>query len=217
MNIPPPSHMILQQQQQMNFNNQPSSPTNSTSGFGEGNNSTTGGGGIILAPPLRCVQLSGLALLKIVQDGGRTDQCAGCLLGIEDGVGLLQITDSFAFPESTLIPDQPDRGFDDDEHDRHKINNNVPEEDASIFQSEMIGLLHDVNSDDNCVGWYRSIHGGDWCTDQLIEQQFDRQEELDAETGPRCVLLVYDPFQSNNGYIHIISCRIRCGISFSYE
>ena len=145
------------------------------------------------------VTISSLALLKIVQHGSRAlpELCAGCLLGLDDGVGGLEVTDCFAYPAAGS-------GSGDDDNDAAQ-----GESDASEFREDMLKLLRDSNIDDFCVGWYRTVNMGDWCNVELIEQQYEHQEECDQGTGKaKSCFLVYDPYQSEKGVLALKAFRL---------
>jgi len=50
-------------------------------------------------------------------------------------------------------------------------------------------LRRQVNVDNNCVGWYKSIHYSSFSQAALVETQFSYQENL----SENCVVLLYDP------------------------
>ena len=153
------------------------------------------------------IVLSGSAALKIIRHGTRTfpELCAGVLLGADDGEGGLEVTDTVAFPPAMGVA----RGGDDGAMDDGNNRGGGSVQDVAGFTNDAMRLLKDVNADDNCVGWYRSVNMGDWCTGDLIEEQFEHQEELDLGTGlAKCALIVYDPYQSENGNISLKALRL---------
>jgi translation initiation factor 3 subunit H len=146
------------------------------------------------------VTISSLALLKIVQHGTRAlpELCAGCLLGLDDGAGGLEVTDGFAYPAASS-------GASADDED----GSGQGESDAAEFREDMMKLLRDCNVDDFCVGWYRTVNMGDWCNIDLIEQQFEHQEDCDQGTGKaKSCFLVYDPYQSERGVLALKAFRL---------
>jgi translation initiation factor 3 subunit H len=98
----------------------------------------------------------------------------GSLLGIADDHGVLEITHSFADPGKGVSDD----GMIDDE-----------------YQIEMMRLLKEVNVDNNCVGWYQSMHLGIYSTSSVLENQFEFQNDL----SPNAVVILYDPLQTAHG------------------
>merc|ERR1711966_540792 len=109
--------------------------------------------------------------------------------------GCLEITHAFPFPEPH-----------DDKGDVVKTSDdaaNVDEEAAALdgheFQIEMMKMLREVNVDNNCVGWYKSIYVGSFCQTPLVETQFSYQENL----SDNCVVLLYDPVESSRGVLNL--------------
>jgi len=153
------------------------------------------------AATLTKVTISSLALLKIAQHGTRAlpELCAGCLLGLDDGKGSLEVTDCFAYPSSSAKTGQDDDGDDGAQG----------ESDAAEFRDDMLKLLRDCNVDDFCVGWYRTVNMGEWCNLDVIEHQFEHQEDCDQNTGKaKSCLIIYDPFQSEKGVLAIKALRL---------
>jgi len=152
------------------------------------------------------VTISSLALMKIVQHGTRSlpELCAGSLLGVDDGKGGLEITDCFAYPSVSTTSATPSAVEDEDEDAGAQAESDVTE-----FREDMLRLLRDCNSDDFCVGWYRTVNMGDWCNTNLVEQQFEHQDECDQGTGKaKSVLIVYDPYQTDKGMLSIKALRL---------
>ena len=93
---------------------------------------------------------------------------AGSLLGLDRG-SILEVTHCFPFP----APDDKDEHGDgsdlsDPNHD--------PSLDGEEYQMEMMKMLREVNVDNNCVGWYKSIYLGSFCQTPLVETQVNYQE-----------------------------------------
>jgi translation initiation factor 3 subunit H len=154
-------------------------------------------------PTLTKVTISSLALMKIVQHGTRAlpELCAGSLLGLDDGQGKLEVTDCFAYPSAGATGTAID---DEDENAAAQAESDVTE-----FREDMMRLLRDCNSDDFCVGWYRTVNMGDWCNATLIEQQFEHQDECDQGTGKaKSALLIYDPYQTDKGVLSVRALRL---------
>lgn len=149
------------------------------------------------------VKLSSLALLKIVQHGTRSlpELCAGSILGLDDNSGVLEVSNCFPYPSLSS-----GTGAGEEEEDILGYQN---ESDVSEFREDMLKLLRDCNTDDFCVGWYRTVNMGDWCDLSLVEQQFEHQDECDQGTGKaKSVLIVYDPFQTENGVLSLKALRL---------
>ncbi|CAN6901702.1 unnamed protein product, partial [Brassica oleracea] len=103
-----------------------------------------------VAPPLRVVQIEGLAVLKIIKHCKEfaPTLVTGQLLGLDVG-SVLEVTNCFPFPVR-----------DDDEE---------IEADGANYQLEMMRCLREVNVDNNTVGWYQSTVLGSYQTVELIE------------------------------------------------
>lgn len=155
------------------------------------------------AATLSKVTVSSLALMKIVQNGTKSmpELCAGCLMGMDDGKGGLEITDVFAYPVAATSSNSGGNDGDDDEQDN--------EADIAEYREEMLKLLRDCNMDDLYVGWYRTVNMGDFCDLELLEQFFIHQEECDQATGKaKSCMIVYDPFQTEKGVLSIKALRL---------
>jgi len=154
------------------------------------------------AATLKKVTISSSALMKIVQHGTRSlpELCAGSLLGLDDGEGRLEISDCFAYPSSNAIT----AGAEDDDDAAAQAESDVAE-----FREDMLRLLRDCNSEEFSVGWYRTVNMGDWCNANIIEQQFEHQDECDQGTGKaKSVLILYDPYQTDKGVLSIKAVRL---------
>jgi len=132
---------------------------------------------------INTVQLDGLALLKIVKHCHESlpQMVTGSLLGLASENGVLEVTHSFPFPDSTDASPSADEGQD--------------------FQLEMMRMLREVNVDNNCVGWYQSMYLGSYSTSSLLENQLSYQTDL----SPNAVVLLYDPLQTSHGSL-VLKC-----------
>lgn len=152
------------------------------------------------------VSISSLALMKLVQHGTRSlpELCAGSLLGLDDGEGQLEVTGCFPYPSASSMTAAAFA------EDGEELDANQIEADISDFRLDYMRLLRDCqSSDDFCVGWYRTVNMGDWCTLDIVEQQYEHQEECDAQTGKaKSVLVIYDPYQTENGVLAIKALRL---------
>lgn len=110
---------------------------------------------------------------------------SGSLLGLAVEGGIMEVT--HAFPS----PDSGKRNSDDDEIDED-------------YQMEMMRMLREVNVDNNCVGWYQSMHMGIYSTTNVLETQFSYQTDL----SPNAVVLLYDPLQTAHGNFCIKAFRL---------
>ncbi|KAK4749095.1 hypothetical protein SAY87_026544 [Trapa incisa] len=136
------------------------------------------------APPLRVVQIEGLAVLKIIKHCKEFSPAlvTGQLLGLDVG-SVLEVTNCFPFP--------------------------IREEDEEIeaeganYQLDMLRCLREVNVDNNTVGWYQSTFLGSYQTVELIETFMNYQENI-----RRCVCIIYDPSSSNQGVLALKALKL---------
>jgi len=143
--------------------------------------------------PVTEVHVDGLALLKIVKHCQESlpQLSSGSLLGLAQDNGVLEITHSFSFPESSKTSDA-DGGEDE---------NATPLIDGHEYQLEMMRMLREVNVDNNCVGWYQSMYLGSYSTHSLVENQLTYQTDL----SPNAVVILYDPIQTSHGNL-VLKC-----------
>ncbi|KAL5703115.1 zeta-carotene isomerase [Ranunculus cassubicifolius] len=137
-----------------------------------------------VAPPLRVVEMEGLAILKIIKHCKEFSPAlvTGQLLGLDVG-SVLEVTNCFPFPTR-----------DDDEE---------LEADGANYQLEMMRCLREVNVDNNTVGWYQSTLLGSFQTVELIETFMNYQENI-----KRCVCIIYDPSRSNQGVLALKALKL---------
>lgn len=127
------------------------------------------------------VHIDGLAVLKLVKHcrDSLPQMVAGSLLGLDSG-STLEITHCFPFPQAAPVVEDEARGDEATQIDML---------DGEEYQMEMMKMLREVNVDNNCVGWYKSIYAGTFCHPSVVESQFSYQENL----SDNCVVLLYDP------------------------
>ncbi|KAH7670408.1 Eukaryotic translation initiation factor 3 subunit H protein [Dioscorea alata] len=137
-----------------------------------------------VTPPLRVVQMEGLAVLKIIKHCKEFSPAlvTGQLLGLDVG-SVLEVTNCFPFPIR-----------EDDEE---------IEADGANYQLEMMRCLREVNVDNNTVGWYQSTLMGLYQTVELIETFMNYQENI-----RRCVCIIYDPSKSNQGVLALKALKL---------
>ncbi|KAG2242209.1 hypothetical protein Bca52824_095948 [Brassica carinata] len=137
-----------------------------------------------VAPPLRVVQIEGLAVLKIIKHCKEfaPTLVTGQLLGLDVG-SVLEVTNCFPFPVR-----------DDDEE---------IEADGANYQLEMMRCLREVNVDNNTVGWYQSTVLGSYQTVELIETFMNYQENI-----KRCVCIIYDPSKADLGVLALKALKL---------
>lgn len=143
---------------------------------------------------VREVHIDGLALLKIAKhcDENSSRIVYGSLLGL-DVDGILEV--SYAYP----IPDPKT----DSEANADDIANDF---DGQGYQVEMMKMLRDVNMDNNCVGWYQSIFGSTYSTDDIVGLQFSHQSSEDLSDNS--VVILYDPDQTKKGQLAVRAFRL---------
>ncbi|WOL01370.1 eukaryotic translation initiation factor [Canna indica] len=137
-----------------------------------------------VTPPLRVVQIEGLAVLKIIKHCNEflPALVTGQLLGLDVG-SVLEVTNCFPFPIR-----------EEDEE---------IEADGANYQLEMMRCLREVNVDNNTVGWYQSTLLGSFQTVELIETFMNYQENI-----RRCVCIVYDPSRSAQGVLALKALKL---------
>ncbi|GAB2267051.1 Eukaryotic translation initiation factor 3 subunit H [Dionaea muscipula] len=136
------------------------------------------------APPLRVVQMEGLAMFKIIKHCKDFSPAlvTGQLLGLDVG-SVLEVTNCFPFPLRE----------EDEELEAEGAN----------YQLEMMRCLREVNVDNNTVGWYQSTLLGSYQTAELIETFMNYQENI-----KRCVCIIYDPSKSNQGVLALKALKL---------
>ncbi|KAJ8606142.1 hypothetical protein CTAYLR_010726 [Chrysophaeum taylorii] len=133
------------------------------------------------------VHIDGLALLKLVKHcrDSLPQMVAGSLLGLDEGK-TLEITHCFPVPAPRAEVDE----YEGQPEGVSPIEGGDME--GEEYQMEMMKMLREVNVDNNCVGWYKSIYFGSFCQTTLVETQFSYQENLSENS----VVVLYDPVQS---------------------
>jgi len=155
--------------------------------------------------PINAVHIDGLAVLKIVKHCQESlpSQVTGSLLGLTVDNGILEITHAFPFPKARDDPNKSDKG--DSPPTPADNDDEASNLDGDKFQLEMMKMFREVNIDNNCIGWYKSVYlGSVFDSDpsaDLLENHFDYQTSL----SPNAVVIVYDPVQTANGNL-VIKC-----------
>ena len=123
----------------------------------------------------------------------------GFLVGM-DVNSQLQASNAFPFPHLEI----PNSETSSTHHDAAQASNlaaAAPRAKVnSLYQTEMIRQLREVNIDANCVGWYTSANMGNFINLTFIENQYHYQKELNERT----VAIVHDVGRSSQG-----SCSLR--------
>jgi len=132
--------------------------------------------------------------------GALPKMVAGSLLGLDKG-SILEVTHCFPF----LAPRSQD--------DYEDIGGTEEDVDGEEYQMEMMKMLREVNVDNNCVGWYKSIYAGSFCQTPLVETQFSYQDNL----CNNCVVLLYDPSAICNGKLSVKAYQLSEQFITSYR
>ncbi len=182
------------------------------------------------AAHLQSVKISSVSMLRIIRHSTRLgDQRShsGSLLGL-DLNGYLEVTNCIPLPASLSSgssgADDSDFRGDGNEFNQsplaalaasqsqRKTSANLAgneTRDANAFVKSMLKQISLVNVDNNVVGWYKSIHLGRYSTPEIIQAQFELQENLDYRLGKaKSVLIVFDPQHSINGSLYIKALRL---------
>lgn len=100
----------------------------------------------------------------------------GSLVGMENN-GILEITNSFAFPIVDLPPEE--------QYDSQYFNTAAAAPRAksnTAYQNEYIRMLKEVNVDANNIGWYTSANLGNFVNSNFIQNQYYYQKDLNEKT-----------------------------------
>lgn len=126
---------------------------------------------------LKCVQLEGLVVSKIVKHSSESHLSVhGLLLGL-DLDGTLEVSNSFPLPHSS--------GDDDEKSSKT----------TSRYQTAMLRSLKEVRADDSVVGFYQSTTMGAFYSQSIIDTQAIHQEKL-RQGG---VVVLHDISRANRG------------------
>jgi len=146
---------------------------------------------------IKRVQIEGLVVLKLVNHchSSLPQMVTGELLGL-DVEDTLEI--SACFPNIT---------HSDDVVASHKTDAQQEElrQEALEYRYEMLKQLREVNVESNAVGWYCSAWLEYAINLDVIQTQFDYQQEL----GTSCVCIVYDPLRTTQGKLYLKALRLK--------
>jgi translation initiation factor 3 subunit H len=147
--------------------------------------------------------------IKIATAGGKSfpSLATGSLVGMEKN-GVLEITNSFPFPEVTAAQG-------DGQNDTAaNLAAAAPRAKQNIaYGNEMIKFLREVNVDANNVGWYTSTSMGNFVNLNTIENQFYYQNQLNERT----VALIYDVSRSSQGTLNLRAYRLSPSFVTAYK
>lgn len=130
------------------------------------------------------IEVSSVALLRIAKHcfASESSVVSGCLLGLDNDQGEVQVTNVFVHPAKGAADFQPQQS----EDNAHSDNTFVSA--AGSFQMDSLRLLKSANIDANIVGWFQSSSFSSFVNEATADIQFDYQS-----TNPNSVMLVADP------------------------
>ncbi|MCJ1252439.1 hypothetical protein MMC24_000245 [Lignoscripta atroalba] len=166
---------------------------------------------ILKEVPLKAVQVEALVVMKVIKHCSQTfpTTATGFLVGM-DVQGTLQVTNSFPFP-TVEIPNT------DGHHDNNAASNLAAAapraKTNTVYQSDMIRNLREVNIDANNVGWYTSANMGNFVNLNMIENQYYYQKDLNERT----VALVHDVSRSSQGSLSLRAFRLSPSFMAAYK
>ncbi|KAI4251616.1 MAG: hypothetical protein LQ352_004737 [Teloschistes flavicans] len=127
-----------------------------------------------------------------------------------DAKSTLEVTNSFPFPTVDLPAT-------DGHHDNNALSNHAAAaprvKGNTVYQTEMIKKLREVNVDANNVGWYTSANLGNFVNMNMIENQFHYQKELNERT----VAIVHDVSRSSQGSLSLRAFRLSPAFMLAYK
>ena len=116
-----------------------------------------------------------------------------------ENTGLLEITNSFAFPIVDLPPEE--------QYDTQYFNTAAAAPRAksnTAYQNEYIKMLKEVNVDANNVGWYTAANLGNFVNSNFIQNQYYYQKDINEKT----VALVHDVSKTSQGVLSLRAFRL---------
>jgi translation initiation factor 3 subunit H len=129
--------------------------------------------------------------------------------------GVLEITNSFPFPEAAVAHVDPGHSNNNNQNDKAAdLAAGAPRAKQNIaYGNEMIKFLREVNVDANNVGWYTSTSMGNFINLNTIENQFYYQNQLNERT----VALIYDVSRSSQGTLNLRAYRLSPAFVTAYK
>ncbi|KAJ1649255.1 hypothetical protein IWQ61_009600 [Dispira simplex] len=129
--------------------------------------------------PVNLVQVEALVVMKIIKHSREAspDLATGQLLGL-DVETTLEITNCYPAPSGDS-------------------------EDSTQYQMDMMQCLREVNTDNNAVGWYQSVHFNTVLDHSILEMQYNYQKNL-----KKSALLAYDLSRSTRGNVALRAFRL---------
>ena len=124
--------------------------------------------------------------------------------------GVLEITNSFPFPEVSHVPTEDTRQNDS----AASLAAAAPRAKQNVaYGNEMIKFLREVNVDANNVGWYTSTSMGNFVNLNTIENQYFYQSQPNEKT----VALIYDVSRSSQGTLNLRAYRLSPSFITAYK
>jgi len=157
----------------------------------------------------KSVQIDALVAIKLATASGKSfpSVATGSLVGMEKN-GILEITNSFPFPETAAAAN------DGQSDSASNLAASAPRAKQNIaYSNEMIKFLREVNVDANNVGWFTSTSMGNFVNLQTIENQYFYQNAPNEKT----VALVYDVSRSSQGAMNLRAYRLSPAFMTAYK
>ncbi|CCM05150.1 uncharacterized protein FIBRA_07359 [Fibroporia radiculosa] len=146
--------------------------------------------------PLKCVQLDGMVVSKIIKHSREAQGPAahGLILGL-DLDGILEVSNSFPLPNHSS---------DDDDKSVKGV---------ARYQGAMLRSLKEVQADDSVVGFYQAMTLGSFFNQTLVDTQAIHQEKL-RHGG---VVIVHDVSQGARGNASFRAFRLTKAFLDAYK
>lgn len=145
------------------------------------------------------VEISALATLRILKHcagiDGSSSNVSGCLLGLDNNKGEVEITNAFVHPARGAADFQPQEKADDSSAAAAVATAPSDSSPAASFQSEMLKLLKSVNIDANIVGWFQSSSLSSFINEATVDIQFDYQNQ-----NENAVMIIADTCDANTAH-----------------
>lgn len=141
------------------------------------------------------VEISALATLRVLKHCAGVDgssNVSGCLLGLDNDKGDVEITNAFVHPARGAADFQPQEKTDDSSATAVASIESTP---AASFQSDMLKLLKSVNIDANIVGWFQSSTLSSFVNEATVDIQYDYQNQ-----NRNAVMIVADACDTNSAH-----------------
>ena len=140
------------------------------------------------------VEISALATLRILKHCAGVDgslNVSGCLLGLDNDKGDVEITNAFVHPARGAADFQPQEKADDSSV-QAVAESSSP---AASFQSDMLKMLKSANIDANIVGWFQSSFLSSFVNEATVDIQFDYQNQ-----NENAIMVVADTCDANTAH-----------------